>query len=294
MGHTVEALTDDLRSMGIKQGDALMVHSSLKSIGWVDGGPDAVIDAILSVVGDSGIVFMPTLTATVAGKGSSEMSTYAFDSKETPSRVGKITETLRRRPNAGRSEHPTHSLAAIGKDAEVLVKGHGGDASTFDINGPYGKYIGLDATIVFIGTGMGCNTTLHVSEDWAALPYMDNAAKARVMTPDGEIAKPLKMSPNGHRSFYTSDEGSPAVQLLYKLGVVTEAKLGDAKVQLVSSRAVMNAMFKTYYGGDPGFLLCEKDDCEFCVAGRKACMDELPRIRETIDKLPADGWCDLD
>jgi len=295
MGHTQETLARDIRAMGISSGDVLMVHSSLKSIGWVEGGADAVIDAILSVIGeDEGVLFVPTLTGTFARSGWSEMTKYAFDPKETPSRVGKVTDTLWRRANAFRSEHPTHSLAAIGKDAGERVKGHGGDASTFDKHGPYGKYVRLGATILFIGTGMGCNTTLHVGEDWAELPYMDHTSKARVMKDGKEVHVPLKMSPNGHRSFYTSDENSPAVQLFYKLGLVREAGLGDARVQLIGARDVIDTMMKTYYGGEPAFLLCRKQDCEFCRKGREDCERELPRIRKTIERLAADGWCRID
>ena len=295
MGYELERLADDIRKMGFKKGDALMVHSSLKSIGWVEGGADTVIDAILSVIGeDEGVLFVPTLTATFARAGWSEMTKYAFDPKQTPSRVGKITDTLWRRPNACRSEHPTHSLAAIGKNAEALVKGHGGDASTFDKRGPYGKYVKLEATVMFIGTAMGCNTTLHVAEDWAELPYMDNTAKARVMKVGEEVIVPLRKSPNGHRSFYASDENSPAVQLFYKLGLVREATLGDAKVQLIGAHDIINTMMKTYYEGEPAFLLCKKADCEFCRKGRKDCQSEFPRIKKTIEKLVADGWCKID
>ena len=105
---------------------------------------------------------------------------------------------------------------------------------------------------------------------------------------------PLKMSPNGHRSFYTSDENSPAVQLFYKLGLVREAGLGDARVQLIGAHDVIDTMMKTYYGGEPAFLLCRKQDCEFCRKGREDCERELPRIRKTIERLAADGWCRID
>lgn len=293
MGHTLEALADDIRRMGIAEGDVLMVHSSLRSIGWVDGGADTVIDAILSVIGEEGVLFVPTLTFTFANLGG-DMNRYAFDPKETPSRVGKITDTLWRRPDAYRSEHPTHSLAAIGRNAEELVKGHGEGASTFDKRGPYGKYVKLGAKVLFVGTGMKCNTTLHVSEDWAELPYMDQTAKARVRKDGGEIVVPLRMSPNGHRSFYAPDDESPAVRLFYRLGVVKEGKLGDARVQIIGARDILNAMMKTFHGGDPGFLLCGKKECDFCRRGREDCRRKLPRIRRTVEQLAAGTWCRID
>lgn len=291
MSHTAQTLAEDLKKMGIKPGSTLMVHSSMKSLGHVEGGPDAVIDALLSAIGPEGVMFVPTLTATFAKSGWSEMTKYAWDPKETPSRVGLITDTLWRRPGAFRSDHPTHSLAAVGRNAKELVKGHGDGASTFTKDGPYGKYVRMDATVLFLGTGMGCNTTLHVAEDWAELPYMDQNSKAKVKQGDQVVEVTLKMSPNGHRSFYTKDEASPAVKLFYGLGQVREAKLGDATVQIIRAQDVIDGMMRTYYNGDPGFLLCQKPECEFCRKGREACARELPRIRKTIEKLAADGWC---
>jgi aminoglycoside 3-N-acetyltransferase len=236
-------------------------------------------------------MFVPTLTATFAASPWVDLNKYAFDPKETPSRVGKITDTFWRRPEACRSEHPTHSLAAIGRNAGELVKGHGRDASTFDRRGPYGKYVKLGAKVCFVGTSLRCNTTLHVAEDWAEMPYMDQHSKALVKEGGKEIAVPLRNSPNGHRSFYAGDDESPAVKLFYGLGLVKEAKLGDAKVQLIGAQDIINAMMRTFHGGEPGFLLCKKTDCEFCRKGREACERELPRIRKTIEHLAADGWC---
>jgi len=314
MAHTLESLADDIRRMGIRRGDVLMVHSSLKSIGWVEGGADTVIDAFLSVIGvpkrgegaphpdgsglkaprwgtPDGVMFVPTLTATFAASPWTNLNKHAFDPKETPSRVGKITDVFWRRPEAYRSEHPTHSLAAIGRSARELVKGHGGDASTFDKHGPYGKYVRLGAKVCFIGTSLRCNTTLHVTEDWAGLPYMDQNSKALVKQGGKEIVVPLRNSPNGHRSFYASDDESPAAKLFYGLGLVTEAKLGDARVQLIAAQDIVNTMMRTFHDGEPGFLLCKSRDCEFCRKGREACERELPRIRRTVEQLAADGWC---
>ena len=93
MGHTLERLAEDFRRMGIKEGDALMVHSSLKSIGWVEGGADTVIDAILSVIGEEGVLFVPTLTATFHPPGYGPLQNNAWDPRLTPTRVGKKTDT---------------------------------------------------------------------------------------------------------------------------------------------------------------------------------------------------------
>ncbi|MDO8685686.1 MAG: AAC(3) family N-acetyltransferase [Clostridiales bacterium] len=100
--------------MDIKKGDILLVHSALSSIGYVDGGADTVIDALLESVGEEGTVVMSTLTGWLE----------PFDADKTPSAVGKITEKFRLRENAYRSLHPVHSVAAIGKHAEYITAGH--------------------------------------------------------------------------------------------------------------------------------------------------------------------------
>jgi len=57
-----QMIGDGLRALGLGAGDLVVVHSSLSSFGWVDGGADAVIDALLAAVAPGGTVVMPTLT----------------------------------------------------------------------------------------------------------------------------------------------------------------------------------------------------------------------------------------
>ena len=111
--------------LGIARRTSYSCTGRCAASGWVEGGAEAVVDAFLDVLAAEGLLAVPTLTATfAAGCMYPDLVVYAFDPKETPSRVGAITEALRRRPNAFRSAHPTHSLAAIGRRAKELVQGH--------------------------------------------------------------------------------------------------------------------------------------------------------------------------
>jgi aminoglycoside 3-N-acetyltransferase len=108
-------LVAGLREIGIETGALLQVHSSLSRLGYVEGGAETVVDALLEAVGSEGTVMVPTFN-----HGGADI----FDPRTTPSTNGAVTEALRRRPEARRSLHPTHPYAAIGKHAEELVTGH--------------------------------------------------------------------------------------------------------------------------------------------------------------------------
>jgi aminoglycoside 3-N-acetyltransferase len=129
-----------LELMDIKKGDVMIVHSSLSSMGYIQGGADAVIDALLETVGDEGTIVMSTLTGWADH----------FDVNTTPSAVGKISEVFRKRYNAYRSLHPVHSVAAIGKHAKYITEGHDKCETGCGPGTPYYKIRELDGKMHFI------------------------------------------------------------------------------------------------------------------------------------------------
>jgi len=275
MSQTRESIAEDLRRIGIEPGDVVFFHSSLKSLGQVEGGAEAVVDAFLDAVGPEGLVIVPTLTFTFAH---GELAKYAFDPKETPSRVGKITDTLWRRPNAFRSAHPTHSIAAIGRRAEELVQGHD-KTSTFGKDGPYRRYVAWGAKIMFLGVNMTCNTTLHAIEDWLDLPYMQTE-EAVVKGPDGrpKVVKVYK-SPSGDRDFY--QQGSKVERLLEKTGMIRRGKVGEADTMWLPSQEMVQAVVEGIYE-HPDLLLCDRPECEFCNRYRQPTIDHVKNNHPTI------------
>ena len=115
-----EDVTAGARAAGIVPGDVLMFHSSLSSMGHVTGGPESVIDGLLDAVGPEGTVAVPTLCNWQPGEEALVFS--RVDSCMAPSYVGILTETLRLRPSALRSNHPTHSIAGSVRAAEELTR----------------------------------------------------------------------------------------------------------------------------------------------------------------------------
>ena len=127
---TQEQLVSDLQRLGVAPGQVLLVHASLKSLGWVDGGAQAVVSALREAVGPAGHVVVPTGTeensntsrvhrARIAMMTREEAERYeqeempAFDRASTPSGMGAISEALRTTAGAFRSGHPQSSFAAV-------------------------------------------------------------------------------------------------------------------------------------------------------------------------------------
>ena len=126
-------------ALGLRKGDALLFHSSLKSFGYVHGGAETVIDGAIEAVGATGTVVVPTFVQKVNG----ESATYrtrreAWNIRTSPSDVGHVTEVFRRRPDAVRSDHCCDSLAAIGAEAEAAMGGHKRAGSSPQSVGPEG------------------------------------------------------------------------------------------------------------------------------------------------------------
>ncbi len=154
-----------LRELGVVPGDHLLVHSSLRSFGYVAGGADTVVDALLETVSESGTVLVPTLTFSIL-----KSYPHVFSVERTPSSTGRITETLRQRKGALRSAHPVSSAAAIGSQAAFLTAAHRDTPCGPD--SPYFRLYELGGKVVFFGASLGSNSVFHCAEEIASPAYL--------------------------------------------------------------------------------------------------------------------------
>ena len=129
-----EEIAASLQEVGVRPGDTVMFHSSLSSMGWVVGGADTVIDGFLDAVGPQGTVVVPTLCRMPDGER--HLTFDRWNIATSVSCVGRITEVLRHRPDAVRSDHGTHSVAAIGPRARELTANHGAAGPRLGLWGP--------------------------------------------------------------------------------------------------------------------------------------------------------------
>ena len=147
-------LVTDLRRLGLKSGMDVMVHSSLSKIGPVEGGADTVVDALLEVVGRSGTVLMPSFNHRAA---------QVYNRLTTPTTNGAIPDAFWRRPDAVRSEHATHAVAALGPRAETYCNSHL-EAGCWEPESPIGQLVHGDGWLLALGTTHWTTTAYHVAE----------------------------------------------------------------------------------------------------------------------------------
>ncbi|MCG3180297.1 MAG: hypothetical protein BIFFINMI_02656 [Phycisphaerae bacterium] len=255
-------IEEGLAEVGIKHGDLVFLHSSLKELAparelvkFPNAGGDMVVDALLAAVGKTGTLAVPTLTATYAPDTGGPAGKI-FDPKETPSRVGSITNLVMARPGAVRSHHPSHSVTAVGPLAARYTAGHE-LTTTCGWDSPYGRTIQWDGYICYFGTTTTTNTHIHAVEDWMKLPYMEDTW-CLVKGLDGETLRVKALgAPFGPRDFYKKDSMIHAV--LEKAGIWKQVRIGRATVSLMKARDCFDVVFRAIIR-QPDILMSKQDD----------------------------------
>jgi aminoglycoside 3-N-acetyltransferase len=221
-----------LRAMGIAEGWLLQVHSSLSALGYVEGGAETVVDALLEVVGPDGTLMVPTFN-----HGAAEI----YDPRETPSTNGAVTEALRRRPEAYRSLHPTHPYAAIGRDAEELMAGHL-EVETFDQASPLGKLAGRGGYVLLLGVGMRANTAAHIGETMARVHCIGfNWDPRKVRLEDGRIIPAWGVV---WREGPCLIEWDPLETRMRGRGLIRDGRIGDGQLHLMKAQDVIDITYE--------------------------------------------------
>jgi aminoglycoside 3-N-acetyltransferase len=244
----VEQLRDELLALGVKPGGVLLVHTSFKAVGPVVSGPLGLIEALAAALGEQGTLVMPTMT-----DGES-----VFDPRSTPSfQMGIVAETFWRLPSVVRSAHPGGSFAGRGPQAETicapqpLSPPHGPDS-------PVGRVHALGGQILLLGVTHGENTTLHLAEALACVPY--------------SVSHPCVVAPGETQMIAETDHCCVRFQLaddwLRGRGLQREGKVGQAHARLCEARDVVEVAL-AQLAADPLIFLCAASvGCEECDLAR--------------------------
>lgn len=192
-------IKEAFEKLGVKNGQSIMVHTSLSSLGFVCGGAQVMIEALMEAVGEDGTLMMPTQTwknlDPTAGVHWEEPEEWwqairdnwpAYNKAVTPTNtMGMVAEMFRQWPGAVRSDHPARSVAAYGKNAEYLVKDH--DLSNiFGEGSPIAKLYELDGYVLLIGVDYDKNTSIHLADVRAEYKSKHMSYESSAIMEDGK------------------------------------------------------------------------------------------------------------
>ncbi len=223
--YTKEDLKKQLEEMGVSGRDAVMIHSSMKALGNVEGGADTVVDAFMEYFAE-GLLMVPTHTW-------AQMSTEhcVFDPQTEPACVGIIPNIFRNREGVVRSLHPTHSIAAYGPKAAEYIKGEENATTPCPPGGCWDRLREVNAKILLVGVTHIRNTFIHAVEEVFDVPERFTAEPTafQIKMSDGSL-KTVKMFRHYNRVLEHISESFDKMQEgYYRTGAAKKVHLGDAE-----------------------------------------------------------------
>lgn len=247
-GWSKNDLKRQLTAAGIDKGDTVLVHSALSKMGFVEGGPKTVVDALLETVGDSGHILMPNSpNPSFQLEYIQELST--FDVKNDKSKLGAITEVFRTTSNAVRSCHPTEPVSCIGPNADYFVGHHFGEETPYTKNSPFYRVAEQGGKILMIGVTLdNAGTNLHTLEDaiedFKYPVYYPELFEVKIKFPNGTTKN---MKTRVHDPVWSKKRNcDDLIPLFTEYNVLEEIKIGDANTLLLDAKKMLDTMVNLY------------------------------------------------
>lgn len=254
-----QQLKDQLESMGLKGDETILIHSSMKAIGAVDGGADTVLDAWMEYFKD-GLLLLPTHTWKTVNADNPVYNPYT-----TPSCVGLLTNMFMKRDGVIRSLHPTHSMSGYGKNAAEYLAGEEYNNTPCTPGGCYDRLKEVGGKVLLVGVGHERNTYIHSVEEVLNVPNrLSDMPMELVIEIQEESNNSGKLPPYNrddgwkkhtdnrlYRKVYVrkhynaqqphiSEDFVKLNQIFLDRGVVRKVKFGDADSLLCDAKGMFN------------------------------------------------------
>lgn len=234
--YTKEYLMRQLGDMGVNPKGTLLVHSSMKSIGPVEGRADTVLDAFSEYMKD-GLLLFPAQTwdQVSAAKG---RDTYYPASD--PTCNGILPQLFWQRPGVVRSLHPTHAMAGLGKGAAEYLAGEEHTHSPCARNGCWGRLYDVKAQILLLGVALNRNTFIHSVEEEMDIPNRLRETEEILYT---VTAEGKRYTIPQHRHFWPVAEHYVKMEkTLLERGAMERTRFGDADCLLCDAVRVSDVI----------------------------------------------------
>ncbi len=239
---TKQQLKQQMAEMGLLPTDTVLIHTSMKAIGQVEGGPDGLIDAFCEYLSE-GLFLVPTHTWGTVHQG---VESPCYDVRTSEPCIGLIPRTAAKRADGIRSLHPTHSVWACGRGAAAFVAGEENGCSPGPVGGCWDRLAEVGAKILLVGVGHERNTFIHSVDERAGLSNRIGSRFELTIRDHG--GRELHRTYTAHccsagdvSRFYVNFE-----QPLVRLGAQTSGTLGAAAVKVVDAAACRRIVLRIY------------------------------------------------
>ncbi|MFO7976637.1 MAG: AAC(3) family N-acetyltransferase [Candidatus Hydrogenedentota bacterium] len=247
---TVDRLAEQMREMGIGEGDRLFVHTGLRKTKIARDVVPNLFAAYRKVLGPHGAVFFPTHTYSC--RGAVGCPPFHPDLRCDAS-IGVWPELARKEPGVVRSASPTHSAAGIGEGAAEILAGHD-EVQPVAEDSPLDRLQKAGAKVLLIGCGFESCTLLHLAEYYAAVPYLHLPCAgfepiARVALPNGQVEeRPIEIIPG-------CSTGFPKFEKPFrKAGLIRDGRIGKARAMLCEMQPLLSTAVELLRANPMGYL----------------------------------------
>ncbi len=257
-------VADQLRELGVEQGGVLLVHTSFRAVRPIEGGPVGLIEALRDALGPEGTLVMPSWSGD---------DDDPFDPATTPAppSLGVVADTFWRLPGVVRSNH-THAFAAAGPEA-ALVTSDPLPLPPHVPASPVGRVHDLDGQVLLLGVGHDADTTLHLAELLAGVPY-----RVPTYCTVLQAGRPVRIhyGENDHccQRFALADEW------LRARGLQSEGPVGHAHARLARARHIVEVTLERLAREPLLFLHQPGAGCAECDKARESVKSEAGKAEE--------------
>lgn len=251
---TKQQLVDQLKSLSVQKGDLLHVKVSMKSLGPVDGGASALLDALLEVVGPEGTLVVDAFSKSFRLPFSSEARKYVSDNSS-DTYTGYFNQVFIKHPSMVRSRHPIQKFAAIGALAHELMDNHTSFSLAYDVLEKMAK---KGAKNLNVGERIIGVATTHVAIEETKLKKHNFLQGVNYLDVDGQV-KFFKVNWMGG----CSKGCTKYVPEYEKQGFVTRGVVGYAGAMLTNMQGTLS-VDRQMIARDPSSFFCDDPTCKDC------------------------------